>query len=155
MDFYKSFKKNGRKKQLWKDWEQTWQRTSCLTTLIKKSHFLSSTMPLQKVSPVTFIPIVSTKISIYEGNRWTVPQNFLRLLPYHTMYHLIFHSQQFWWFRILMLISGTTKLLKGNFFPTPLHFKFLGPKKLQQVPKTSLGCWFFFNLLSSYKKILL
>ena len=32
---------------------------------------------------------------------------------------------------------------KGTFFPTPLHLKFLGPKKLQQVPKTSLGCWFF------------
>lgn len=146
MDFYKSFRKSGRKKQLWKAWEQTWQHTSCLTILIRRNHFLSGTMPHPKVSHVTFILIVSTKISIYGGNRWTVLQNFLRLLPYHITYHLIFHSQQFWWFRI-MLISGT-ELLKGKSGSLQIS----GPLKLQPAPKTSLSWICLFTICISCQK---
>lgn len=118
MGFYKSFRKSGKKRQLWRAWGQMWRHTSCRTTLTQRNLFLSNTMLHLRVSLVTFILIVSTKICIYEGNRWTVFQNFLRLLLFHTMYHLIFHNQRFSWFRI-MLISGID--CSKETFPS-LHF---------------------------------
>lgn len=103
MDLYRNFSKSGRRKQLWKNWEQMYQHTSCHTPDTQRNHSLFNTMHNLKVSPVTFIPMVSTKICIYEGNSWTLPQNFLQLLPFHTTCHQTFHNQPFWWFRIMLI----------------------------------------------------
>ena len=90
-------------RQLWKNLGQMCPLTTCHSPNIQKNYLHFNTMQDQKVSHVTSIHITSTKICIYEGNSSALLQNFLQLLPFHTMFHQTFHNQPYWQFKTIFI----------------------------------------------------
>ena len=90
-------------RQLWKNLGQMCPLTTYHSPNIQKNYLHFNTMPDQKVSHVTSIHITSTKICIYEGNSSVLLQNFLQLLPFHTMFLQTFHNQPYWQFKTIFI----------------------------------------------------
>ena len=90
-------------RQLWKNLGQMCPLTTCHSPNIQKNYLHFNTMQDQKVSHVTSIHITSTKICIYEGNSSALLQNFLQLLPFHTMFLQTFHNQLYWQFKTIFI----------------------------------------------------
>lgn len=90
-------------RQLWKNLGQMCPLTTCHSPNIQKNYLHFNTMQDQKVSHVTSIHITSTKICIYEGNSSALLQNFLQLLPFHTMFLQTFHNQPYWQFKTIFI----------------------------------------------------
>lgn len=90
-------------RQLWKNLGQMCPLTTYRSPNIQKNYLHFNTMQYQKVSHVTSIHITSTKICIYEGNSSALLQNFLQLLPFHTMFLQTFHNQPYWQFKIIFI----------------------------------------------------
>ena len=112
-------------RQLWKNLGQMCPLTTCHSPNIQKNYLHFNTMQDQKVSHVTSIHITSTKICIYEGNSSALLQNFLQLLPFHTMFLQTFHNQPYWQFKTIFIkkkkiveIFLFMSLLCENFFLT-------------------------------------
>lgn len=112
-------------RQLWKNLGQMCPLTTCHSPNIQKNYLHFNTMQDQKVSHVTSIHITSTKICIYEGNSSVLLQNFLQLLPFHTMFLQTFHNQPYWQFKTIFIkkkkiveIFLFMSLLCENFFLT-------------------------------------
>lgn len=90
-------------RQLWKNLGQMCPLTTYHSPNIQKNCLHFNTMPDQKVSHVTSIHITSTKICICEGNSSVLLQNFLQLLPFHTMFLQTFHNQPYWQFKTIFI----------------------------------------------------
>lgn len=90
-------------RQLWKNLGQMCPLTTYHSPNIQKNYLHFNTMPDQRVSHVTSIHITSTKICIYEGNSSVLLQNFLQLLPFHTMFLQTFHNQPYWQFKTIFI----------------------------------------------------
>ena len=90
-------------RQLWKNLGQMCPLTTCHSPNIQKNYLHFNIMQDQKVSHVTSIHITSTKICIYEGNSSALLQNFLQLLPFHTMFLQTFHNQPYWQFKTIFI----------------------------------------------------
>ena len=90
-------------RQLWKNLGQMCPLTTYHSPNIQKNYLHFNTMPDQRVSHVTSIHITSTKICIYEGNSSALLQNFLQLLPFHTMFLQTFHNQPYWQFKTIFI----------------------------------------------------
>ena len=90
-------------RQLWKNLGQMCPLTTYHSPNIQKNYLHFNTMPDQKVSHVTSIHITSTKICICEGNSSVLLQNFLQLLPFHTMFLQTFHNQPYWQFKTIFI----------------------------------------------------
>ena len=102
-------------RQLWKNLGQMCPLTTYRSPNIQKNYLHFNTMQDQKVSHVTSIHITSTKICICEGNSSVLLQNFLQLLPFHTMFLQTFHNQPYWQFKTIF-IKKKKKENCGNFF---------------------------------------
>ena len=98
-------------RQLWKNLGQMCPLTTYHSPNIQKNYLHFNTMPDQKVSHVTSIHITSTKICICEGNSSALLQNFLQLLPFHTMFLQTFHNQPYWQFKTIF-IKKTKKIVE-------------------------------------------
>ena len=112
-------------RQLWKNLGQMCPLTTYHSPNIQKNYLHFNTMPDQRVSHVTSIHITSTKICICEGNSSVLLQNFLQLLPFHTMFLQTFHNQPYWQFKTIFIkkkkiveIFLFMSLLCENFFLT-------------------------------------
>ena len=103
MDFWRNFSRSGRMRQLWKNLGQMCPLTTWHSPNIQKNYLHFNIMQDLKVSPVTSIHITSTKICIYEGNSSALLQNFLQLLPFHTMFLQTFHNQPYWQFKTIFI----------------------------------------------------
>ena len=90
-------------RQLWKNLGQMCPLTTYHSPNIQKNYLHFNIMQDQKVSHVTSIHITSTKICICEGNSSALLQNFLQLLPFHTMFLQTFHNQPYWQFKIIFI----------------------------------------------------
>ena len=90
-------------RQLWKNLGQMCPLTTYHSPNIQKNYLHFNIMQDQKVSHVTSIHITSTKICIYEGNSSALLQNFLQLLPFHTMFLQTFHNQPYWQFKTIFI----------------------------------------------------
>ena len=99
-------------RQLWKNLGQMCPLTTYRSPNIQKNYLHFNTMQYQKVSHVTSIHITSTKICIYEGNSSALLQNFLQLLPFHTMFLQTFHNQPYWQFKTIFIKKKKRKLWK-------------------------------------------
>lgn len=99
-------------RQLWKNLGQMCPLTTYHSPNIQKNYLHFNTMPDQKVSHVTSIHITSTKICICEGNSSVLLQNFLQLLPFHTMFLQTFHNQPYWQFKTIFIKKKKKKIVE-------------------------------------------
>ena len=120
-------------RQLWKNLGQMCPLTTYHSPNIQKNYLHFNTMPDQKVSHVTSIHITSTKICICEGNSSVLLQNFLQLLPFHTMFLQTFHNQPYWQFKTIFIKKKKRKLWK---FFCACHFSVITFFLTQQLLPT-------------------